>query len=446
MRLARNVLAALLLPIMFVATIGARAQTVPPEEQRALRAQIEARFDVVPLSSGIALRPKTARGDVRLIEISDTVAINGVPVSGRELRERLGADADNVLRLSYLDAKQLRALFTSSPAEGDIKPEKEPSTEPAPDRQPSPDREPLSDRETSRGDRVRVFGDVVVREGERVSGQAVAVMGSARIDGEVGDQVVAVLGSVDLGPHAIVRGDVVIVGGRLHKSPGAQVRGAVTEVSLSDMGARVHVPGMEEWEPFMRFGGFGPVARLAGTTFRLVLLLLLACIAVAVSRRAVEGAAQRVVDNPVKTTLIGITAWVLLGPLFVITIVVLALTIIGIPLVVILMPLALVVLIAMLIVGFSGTAYAVGQWARRRFGMGAVSAFADVCLGIVIILLPLLVGRLIAFGGWALSPLVFLLVAIGLGVELIAWASGFGAVLTNAFSRWQASRAARVVS
>jgi hypothetical protein len=34
-------------------------------------------------------------------------------------------------------------------------------------------------------------------------------------------------------------------------------------------------------------------------------------------------------------------------------------------------------------------------------------------------------------------------VATGLGVEFLAWASGFGAMLTNTFSRWQARRAAR---
>jgi hypothetical protein len=38
----------------------------------------------------------------------------------------------------------------------------------------------------------------------------------------------------------------------------------------------------------------------------------------------------------------------------------------------------------------------------------------------------------------------FLLVAIGLAVEFLAWTSGFGAVLTNAFSRWQARRASRL--
>jgi hypothetical protein len=107
------------------------------------------------------------------------------------------------------------------------------------------------------------------------------------------------------------------------------------------------------------------------------------------------------------------------------------------------LPFAVVVLLVMAVVGFSGTAYAIGQWARRRFGIATMSGFADICLGILIIILPLLLGRVVALGGWAFSPIVFLLVATGLAVEFLAWSSGFGAVLTNAFSRWQATRAAR---
>jgi hypothetical protein len=69
------------------------------DEQRALRERIEARYDVVPLSEGVVLRPKTRMRDVRFIEISDGgISINGDPVSGRELRERLGGDADSILR------------------------------------------------------------------------------------------------------------------------------------------------------------------------------------------------------------------------------------------------------------------------------------------------------------------------------------------------------------
>ena len=74
-----------------------------------------------------------------------------------------------------------------------------------------------------------------------------------------------------------------------------------------------------------------------------------------------------------------------------------------------------------------------------------MSPLADLCLGMVMILLPLLLGRLVAVGGWMLTPLVILLVATGLMVEFIAWSSGLGAVLTNGFSRWQARRAARSI-
>jgi len=411
------------------------AQQVPADEQQALRARIEQRYDVVPLSGGVALRPKSPRDDVRLIEISDTIAINGVPVSGRELRERVGADADAILRLSYLDAKALGELFGPVAAEREVRPEKEAPLEPAAGR---------SSRRIHRsgGDRVRIFGDAVVNEGEDVTGQVVAVLVSVRVDGEVGDQVVAVLGSVDLGPHAVVHGDVVTVGGQLRRASGSQINGAVTEVSLGEVGARINAPWLDGWGPVYVFGGFRPVARLVGTTFRFVLLALAGCLALVVARRGVEGSAQRVTDDPVKTTLIGLVAWLLFLPLFVLTAIVLAISLIGIPLL-LLLPFAVVVLLLMSVVGFSGTAYAVGQWARRRFGIATTSGFADICLGILIILLPLLVGRVLALGGWTLSPVVFLLVATGLAVEFLAWASGFGAVLTNTFSRWQARRATR---
>ena len=291
---------------------------------------------------------------------------------------------------------------------------------------------------------MRVFGDVVVNEGEEVTGQVVSVLGSVRIDGEVRQQVVAVLGTVELGPHAVVHGDVVTVGGRLRRDPAAQVAGSVTEVALGDFGASVNVPWISGWGPF-HFGGFGPVTRLFGTTFRLVLLAIIACLAMVVARRAVEGSAQRVSEEPVRSTVIGLVAWVLFVPMFTLICFVLAISFVGIPLL-LLVPFAVLFLLLMAVVGFSGTASAIGQWARRRFGIGAPSGFGDVCLGILIILLPLLVGRLVAFAGWTLSPFAFLLVMTGLAVEFLAWSGGFGAVLINAFSRWQASRGARAAA
>ncbi len=421
------------------AVVHGAAQRLSADEQRALRERIEQRYDVVPLTGGVALRPKARMDDVRLIEITDMIAVNGVPVTGRELRDRVGADADSILRLSYLDAGVRREMFADAALERPEPPERPERAEP-PERPEPPERDapPRFRRErSSHGDRVRIFGNVSVDENERVGGAAVAVMGSVRIDGEVDQDVVAVLGSVELGPHAVVRGDVVTVGGRLHRAATAQVTGAVTEVALGDPGVHVR---FSPW--FDGFGDFGPVARLMGSAFRFGLLALLACVALVVARRPVEGSAIRVADNPLKAALVGFAVWVLFVPLMCAIAVILAVSIVGIPLL-LLLPFAVLALLLMALVGFSGTAFAIGQWTRRHAGIGAMPAAVDVCLGILVIMMPLLIGRVLALAGWALNPIVFLLIAIGLAVEFVAWSSGLGAVITNAFTRWQAKRALR---
>ena len=101
----------LLALLAFSSAVSARQQPTS-DDQRALRARLEQRFDVVPLTDGVALRPKARMQDVRLIEITDgSVLVNGVAVTGQELRDKLGSDATDVLRVSYLDASSRRALF-----------------------------------------------------------------------------------------------------------------------------------------------------------------------------------------------------------------------------------------------------------------------------------------------------------------------------------------------
>jgi hypothetical protein len=414
-------------------TFSVVAQEPGNEEQRALRARLEERYDIVPLSDGVALTPKTRRSDLRLIEVSDTIAVNGTVVTGRELRERVGEDADAILRLSYLDPAARRALFEA----GADRPS---SSEPQAERMPPEGRR----MHRAGGDRVRVFGDVRVGEDEEVAGQVVAVLGSVRIEGEVGDQVVAVLGSVHLGPKSVVRGDIVSVGGRVRRAEGSQVHGGVTEVSLADANARLHMtPWFGDVGLLSFFEGFGALPGLLASTFRLILLMLLASFALVVARSTVEASAHRLVDDPIKATLVGIAAEVLVVPVLFLTAVILAVSLIGIPLL-LLMPFVVLLLIVLALLGFSGTAVAVGQWARRRFGLSTSPGILDVCIGVVLILLPLLVGRVVALGGWPASPVSFLLIATGVGLEFLAWSAGFGAVLTNAFGRWQARRRVHV--
>ena len=72
---------------------------------------------------------------------------------------------------------------------------------------------------------------------------------------------------------------------------------------------------------------------------------------------------------------------------------------------------------------------------QRRLSGGVRVDFAAVLVGLLVILSPLLVARLLALGGWPLTPVAVILVGVGFAVELLAWASGFGAMLMNAFTR-----------
>lgn len=434
---------ALLLTIATAAGGAIAAAQLTDDERTALRDRIQSRYDVVPLTDGIALRPKTRSGDVRLIEIAGgSISINGGVVSGRELQERLRGDAESILRLSYLPSQEQQRLF-ETPAEV-----RQPATTEE-ERQAERERRERMDREAraepdiprprrGRGDRVNIFGDVHVREDEEIGGEAVAVIGDARIDGVVRGQVVAVLGSVQLGPKAIVNGDVVSVGGRVHRAEGAQTRGGVTEVALTGPNVNVHFdPWFRGWG--FGFPGFGAVPRLVASGFRLLLLLLLTGMALLIARPTVEAAAQRSSDDPVKTTIVGLAAELLILPVLVLTGIILAITIILSPLI-LLLPFVVLLLVLMAIAGFAGVAAAIGQWVQRRFGLGASGPFVGMMLGVVVVLLPLLVGRMLAVGGWPLSPFAAWLVTLGFVFELLVWACGLGAVLTNAVTRWRARR------
>ena len=149
--------------------------------------------------------------------------------------------------------------------------------------------------------------------------------------------------------------------------------------------------------------------------------------------------------QPVKAALVGLAAELLFVPVLVLTCIVLAITIVGIPLLV-LVPFAVLFLLLIALAGFTGTALAIGQWARRRFGLGSAPGFPDVWIGILIILLPTLLGRVIGLSGFVGWPISLLLLAAGTGVEFLAWATGLGAILSNMFSRWQARRAIRTVA
>ncbi len=82
--------------------------------------------------------------------------------------------------------------------------------------------------QSAHGETVRIGEDVSVKEGESI-GDAVVMLGDARVDGEVRDLVV-VLGSVFLGPTALVKGDCIVLGGDLTADAKSQVNREVVVV------------------------------------------------------------------------------------------------------------------------------------------------------------------------------------------------------------------------
>ncbi len=432
----------LLATVLMMLSVAAHAAASQPDAAATadpLRARIEARYDIVPLRDAIGLRPKADDSRVRLIEIADGgIVVDGQPVSGRELRDRVGRDADAIIQLSYYDADRRRAFLAAAAAERREVPPRE-TSEPSP---PPPAPESGDNRQRIVSDRIRIFGDVYVPRDEWVDGQAVAVFGSVRVDGRVSDQVVSVFGTVELGPESRVEGDVVAVGGRVRRAAGSRIGGRVTDV---DFIPRDRSYGFPWWGPSALLGSFGGAARLFGTLFRLFVLGLLGSIVVLVVRQPVERIASRVGSEPVKMAVVGLLAELLFLPALILSITILALSIIGIPLL-LFVPFVIVGLLFVLLGGFTGAAHLLGGLAANRLGLAADQAYVRVWLGVLLILTPLIVARLFGVVGGPFHLAALLVAALAVLFEYMVWTTGFGAALTTTFESWRARRAAPATS
>jgi hypothetical protein len=421
---------------------GSAAAEQSGPDPAALRARIERRFDVLPLRDGFVLRPKSTASGVRAIEVGDdAIALDGAAATGAELRRRLGADADLILQLSYLSDQERRSLLQSmSPATGrPAAPEPPAAPVPPPPPEPPRQRDREAERESRRerraghetDDRVHVGGSVTVGKDEIIDGDVVAIGGSATVDGTVRGDVVAIGGSVNLGPTADVENDVVAVGGAVHRDPAAHIGGRVNEVGINFGRFR---DGQFNLFNVWRESMFGSAFRLAGTLARLGILCLLAALVVLFGRDYMERAAVRAAAEPLKAGAIGLLAQILFVPVLVITIVLLAVTIVGIPLLV-LVPFAILGLVVIALVGFTGVSYRLGVLLSDRFGWNTANPYLTTIIGVVLLLSPVLLARVVGLGGFPLFPITGILVAIGLLAEYLAWTVGFGAMALLRFSK-----------
>ena len=407
-------------------------------ERQTLRAEIEQRFNPLPIQGGVLLTPRRPNRDVRSIQVTGgDIALDGELVTGAELRRRLGADADVIRRLSYLDASAQRTLFGQTPDAGrtpDVAPgEPDLSDRPFGQRVPRPPRPPRPPRQPGGNDRVRIGGGVQVTPGEVVRGDVVAIGGDASIDGQVTGDVVCVAGNADLGPNADIGGDLTVVAGTLKRDPAARVGGSVNEIGWGDLHFLPNRVRRPEFG-FLSGPNRPSLFTLISTIVRLGILCFLASLVFLFGREYVQRVGDRAAAEPLKAGLVGLLIQLLFIPALVVTVLLMVVTIIGIPLLA-LIPFALVALAVLWLVGFSAVSHDVGRFTAARIGWQEQSPYLVTALGVAVVLSPVLIGGLIGLGGGLLVPLTWALLFLGFFVEYAAWTVGLGAIALLRFGR-----------
>jgi hypothetical protein len=418
--MARAFITAPILVLLSVMSVSAQSNV------DELRSKLESRFEIVPIANGIVLTPRF-RTAIKSVELSDsTIAIDGAPVTGRELRERLDDDADLVLQVSYLDPSARRSLaIGKTPPPTPVE-----QAAPAPDPGSMEPQVPRTPRARRREDIVRIGGSVSVDSDEYVRGDVVVIGGSASVNGEVDGEVVVVGGSARFGPQADVRGDITVIGGGISRDASSVVRGSINEIGFGDIPWRGEWGRRASWD---WMDGIYPVARLTGTLVRITLLILLTTLVLFVAKTPVEQIADRVAADPVKSWFVGFLAEMLFIPVLIMTAVVLAISIIGIPLLV-LLPVAVVALLVVMLVGFTAVAYHIGRLLQDRVDVLRTRPYTATFTGILLIVSPVLLARLVGLTG-DLGFVVWPIAAVGFLLEYSVWTAGLGAATLARFNR-----------
>ena len=235
-----------------------------------------------------------------------------------------------------------------------------------------------------RGEMVSFFRDVNVPPDKVVHGEVVALFGSVKIEGEVIGDVVAVMGSIELGDSARVGGDAVAIGG-IDASPTAVVQGDM--VSIPFFGLR----GFSSWTIF--------VSLLILTGFGILCAWLAAVVAPERLVRVAETVSQR--------TLMSFLLGVLSLPMVIVLSILLCVTVIGIPMAMLLGALYPV----FVFVGFVAAATLLGSRLRNA-SLDAQPVWISALVGVVFNGVFVIVGGILL----AISESSGVVHAVGMGL------------------------------
>jgi len=220
-------------------------------------------------------------------------------------------------------------------------------------------------------DNVIAFGGNVTIEG-RVKESVIAFGGTIILSGEVGDSVVGIGSVITLRSTAVVKGDVVSLGGALNKEPGCVIGGDTVYFKGGEMISKLFRGGLFSF-PLM------PII-LALKLISMFIWLLLAIVIAAVFPRQLSLASSQIRAAFWPVVGLGIVALILFTGLVIIC-ALLSLVLIGIPFLLFLIAAGLVIKIFGTVVLF----YFFGESIGKAFGSKTVTPLAAVMLGLILI-------------------------------------------------------------
>ncbi len=213
-----------------------------------------------------------------------------------------------------------------------------------------------------------------------VGDSVVAVFGNAYVDAPVGE-VVAVLGNVELGPKAEVRGDVVSVGGQVKRDPKSVVHGNIPNVVFPVVG--VHAEWLQTYlaECVLKGRPLAIDARLAWAWYIAIGLLLL-YVAIGLIFGGGVDKTMRTLETRPGGSILAAVLTLLLTPVL---IVLLCVTVVGIAVV----PFLAIFLMCATLFGKAVMLAWLGRRITRNFGEGPLAhpAFAILIGGVIVLAL-----------------------------------------------------------
>jgi hypothetical protein len=294
-------------------------------------------------------------------------------------------------------------------------------------------REALWRRVSDEGARVHIGGGVFVAENERV-GKVFALGGTAEVNGIVDHEVVAVGGDVVLGPKAMVRGDVMSIGGTVRAAQGAYIGGKTGQVNISPNNFKIMLP--DDGEMTVAFRPDWPrIARIAFVTgaMRYLFWFVVCALLIAAAPRAVGRSRERAGASPMTAFAVGLLAELLIVPVIGFLAVVLSISVVGIPLLA-LLPIVMLAFGLAMAIGFTGVASGLGS----RL-VGRATPVGALVFGLALIWGVGMTGHWV----WTMSRGALgwgvVLMAVGFFIEYIACTLGVGATLLA----WSAKRGRR---